>query len=99
MAIRVSIETEVIRCIASEWQDTLEPPYRGIVTIRYLPNNLAVASAAHGEFTRRDVKKIYEHVHSRGASLLYAKRSTGHKLPKGVLVEHGPFKGLYKVVL
>lgn len=76
-----------------------KPPYRAVVTVKYLLNDSAIATSAHGSFTRSDVKKIYKHIRSRGVYALYAERSTGHRLPKGEKVTEGPFAGLWRVLL
>lgn len=99
MSIVVSTESEVIRCISSEQSSIKQPPFCSVVTVRYFPNNLAIATAAHGKFTRKDVKQIYKHIKDRGAHSLYAERSEGHRLPLGKKVKSGPFAGLWKVVL
>lgn len=100
MSIKTSVQTEVIRCFDSSKCEGYErPPYKAVITITYLGNGVAVASPAHGEFSRKDINLIYAHVKAQGAHSLLAERSPGHRIPKGKEVTQGEFVGWHRVVL
>ena len=99
MTISVTIETETIRCFDKGWKDIQKPPYRGVVTIRYLGNGVATASGACGKFTAGDIKAIYQRLADNRVHTMIADRGTNHRLPHGVIITDGLFAGWFQVDL
>ena len=100
LTIKTTIKTEIIRCFDPAKNEGYElPQYYNVVVVEYIDAGIAIASPAHGKFSRGDVQAIYAHIKSRGAHSLYAKRSPGHRLPRGEEVTQGPFAGMWRVVL
>lgn len=99
MTIRTTVETETIRCVDNSMSGIQKPPFRGVVTIRYISQTVALASAAHGKFTRSDVKRIYKHLANKGIETLIADRAANHRMPRGKLIPDGMFAGMFEVDL